>query len=144
MCTQSTQKQNKAIHVHLLNNKQRRKEREKEKKKWRVMWRTEGRYWSSVQGVNKAVQRLVTLGHCAYCLVTGEECAGHSCPRIGVALLPLPPCATLLYQQEHCSRGPFVPLDFWRSLFRTSTKTPSAVRPELFLQQLSGIKLKSL
>lgn len=32
MCTQSTQKQNKAIHVHLLNKKQRRKEREKEKK----------------------------------------------------------------------------------------------------------------
>lgn len=32
MCTQRTQKQNKAIHVHLLNKKQRRKEREKEKK----------------------------------------------------------------------------------------------------------------
>lgn len=84
--------------------------------------------------------RLVTLGHCAHSSVTGEECTGHSFPRIGSAPLALPPCAPLLYQQEHCSGESFVPLDFWRSLFMTSTKTPCAVRPEPFPKQLSGIK----
>ena len=50
-------------------------------------------------------------------------------PRIGSAPLPLPPCAPPLYRQEHCSGDSFVPLDFWRSPFRTSTETPCAVRP---------------
>ena len=50
-------------------------------------------------------------------------------PRIGSAPLPLPPCAPPLYRWEHCSGDSFVPLDFWRSPFRTSTGTPCAVRP---------------
>lgn len=50
-------------------------------------------------------------------------------PRIGSAPLPLPPCAPPLYRREHCSGDSFVPLDFWRSPFRTSAETPCAVRP---------------
>lgn len=57
-------------------------------------------------------KRLVTRGQCAHCSATGEECDGHSWPRIGSAPLALPPCALPLYRGGHCSPGSFVPLDF--------------------------------
>lgn len=57
-------------------------------------------------------KRLVTRGQCAHSSATGEECDGHSWPRIGSAPLALPPCAPPLYRGRHCSPGSFVPLDF--------------------------------